>query len=298
MKRLCVLLIVSLLAANAFGIEDWVDRDPTDVYTAGGHAGNPILKGDLVTTSDMGQVLTTSSDTGGPTMQFVFPRAVTQIGNISLANFNALNPAVTTFGTAAEATTCHADVWYQREIVNDITWNLGSKTINMTGSTEVFYNQAAAAWNGAYGRDPGRWWQNLDNADASGTAPVACYDYALSGEQVSAIGFVMLASACDKWGWFPNHGIDATVVATLDDASTITANTGNLINNPVSAYQDFFVGLDAVAAGASYITNLTIYTNNVLYPYDRIGVDNLGIVPEPVTIALLGLGGLFLRRRK
>jgi len=28
------------------------------------------------------------------------------------------------------------------------------------------------------------------------------------------------------------------------------------------------------------------------------GYDNIGVVPEPVTLALLGLGGLFLRRRK
>jgi hypothetical protein len=33
-------------------------------------------------------------------------------------------------------------------------------------------------------------------------------------------------------------------------------------------------------------------------PGKAVGIDNLNFIPEPMTIALLGLGGLFIRRRK
>ena len=51
---------------------------------------------------------------------------------------------------------------------------------------------------------------------------------------------------------------------------------------------------ETAPAGACYIRPVYGESN----PGKTVGIDNLQFLPEPMSIALLGLGGLFLRRRK
>jgi hypothetical protein len=63
-------------------------------------------------------------------------------------------------------------------------------------------------------------------------------------------------------------------------------------DNPVVAGDHLVINIAGLSEGT---TTLSVYANDGVTLLDSASIT---VVPEPMTIALLGLGGLFLRRRK
>lgn len=94
--------------------------------------------------------------------------------------------------------------------------------------------------------------------------------------QTGAHGVGMKIESWGSGGYIQNHGGDMAVPAII---------AGGGWNN-----YEFTVTLDAAATGVKLVP---VWGDGGSY-----GFDNLSVVPEPATMALLGLGGLLLRRRK
>lgn len=73
---------------------------------------------------------------------------------------------------------------------------------------------------------------------------------------------------------------------------------GQLGGGPPNAADGDWVTLSAKVMGGATSGSAKIKLEESTSPYGLIGYVEFDIIPEPVTIALLGLGGLFLRRRK
>jgi len=86
------------------------------------------------------------------------------------------------------------------------------------------------------------------------------------------------------------RNVTSALVAANSMFATISMTTGSTKDDKI--YLDDYLG--TVWGGSSKITS----TDGTALASPAMSVITLNIIPEPMTVLLLGLGGLFLRRRK
>lgn len=89
----------------------------------------------------------------------------------------------------------------------------------------------------------------------------------------------------------PKAGVDAAKDFTFAPWWSFEAKSFNPAA-PIVAGDHFTIDFTGTAEGAA---SLTLYEFDGATVIQTVGID---VVPEPMTLGLLGLGGLFLRRRK
>ena len=127
-------------------------------------------------------------------------------------------------------------------------------------------------------------------ADLSKAYRVGIYEtgYVYGGGKIDFVSGVLQAAAGDL-------GYLSALNTTYDGFGL---SCGQLGAGPPNAADGDWVTLTAKVLGGATSGTVSIGLEESVAPYGALGTIQFDIIPEPVTIALLGLGGLFLRRRK
>ncbi|MFI4913382.1 MAG: PEP-CTERM sorting domain-containing protein [Sedimentisphaeraceae bacterium JB056] len=150
-------------------------------------------------------------------------------------------------------------------------------------------------------------WDVADNGN--GTFAVSL----VTDEQVNAVSLPQMVStggvfAVDSGAWSPaftstqpildlsGFGVSGYGGATANITAAGTYTTGTLIAMTVTGEAG-----DVITIGDLAAFGMTAYVSTQAggqQSLASVGADSFTLVPEPMTMALLGLGGLFIRRRR
>ncbi|HEV57900.1 MAG TPA: PEP-CTERM sorting domain-containing protein [Phycisphaerales bacterium] len=111
--------------------------------------------------------------------------------------------------------------------------------------------------------------------------------------------YILKVDARDNWS--ATTPAKLSMMLYYDDEGTRTPvawQVVDLVGGEEGPWQTYSLSFAAVDVPASIGHQLGILFQNVSYPSSWIGIDNVQLIPEPMTMVLLGLGGLFLRRRR
>lgn len=115
----------------------------------------------------------------------------------------------------------------------------------------------------------------------------------ISGD-VTITGY-MDASDCAAYGWDPLYSPPIAMLETPTSVELGGALGSGFNNGPTVGYVTVLYGGSGTAT-VSLAPGFSWGGSNPVNPTE--GSLNIELIPEPMTIALLGLGGLFIRRRK
>ena len=145
---------------------------------------------------------------------------------------------------------------------------------------------------------------------ASASAAISDYKATLSGTTLTIVGLNASASFTGDWiGTYDMSTVFSGPVAKVGSVGDYNAgSTSNILLDVGATYTGIIIDVgdglasDPVVLGDWFTVQYSGSVGDILTVEENPGSVFVGtlevLVPEPMTIALLGLGGLFLRRKK